>query len=178
MRASFGLTFALVISAAALSAQAEQPHPSSDDKAVRLELAERYLSITNLYTRSAETYEKQIKGFWTFCSGKSCAADLDRAISETMTDIEPEYRRRMVQVYADHLDQGQLRTAIRFAESPEGRAVIEAERGMTGDVAAVGLALWKDVNEGVSRRFCKVRQELCVAQPSAAASASTPRSHP
>jgi hypothetical protein len=126
----------------------------------------------------AEIYEKQIKQALTFCVDRPCQTDLNRAIIETMSDIEPEYSRRLARLYADHLSAGQLQAAILFAESPDGQAITEAKRGMTDDMADVGNAIWKNVSEQVSRRFCPRHKDICVDGSSASNSGANPTAKP
>jgi hypothetical protein len=138
-------------------------------------LAERYLSITNRYALALSTYEKQLKRTMSGCDGKPCQSDLHHAIEETLTDIGPKYRQRMIRIYADHLTEAQLRAAIRFAETPEGRSISAAENGMTDAVADAGNELSKDATIGITRRFCAVQQQICVRTTSAATPTSAQR---
>jgi hypothetical protein len=166
--------FALVAIVAALAAAPSlaQEKPDAVQLAAvgvtREALAERYLLITNRYALALGTYEKQLKRAMSGCDGKPCQSDLYRAIEETLADIGPRFRQRMIRIYADHLTEDQLRAAISFAETPVGRSISDAESGMTDAVADTGNELWKDANVGVSRRFCAVQQQICVRSASGA----------
>ncbi len=155
--AGFLLIVAVALSGAGVASA--QPAPSGDP-VERQRLAEQYISLTNRWELTAETYKKQLTAL-SVCNGKSCSSDFDRAISETLAEIGPEYRRRMAKLYADHLTEVQLRAAVEFASSPAGRSIAEVSQSMTAEAAEVGNAFWKDVSGGVSRRFCAVQNSIC-----------------
>ena len=79
----------------------------------------------------------------------------------------------MSQTYAEHLSEEQLRAAIKFAISPEGQAIAQAQRGMTDEMAALGQAMSQGAREGVSKRFCPTHPEICVVPPSKAGPGTT-----
>jgi len=167
--AAMATVFAAVPASAQTNPNAAQPAAVGE---TREALAERYLSITNRYALVQRTYENQLKRAMSGCDGKPCEADLHRAIEETLADIGPKFRQRMIRIYADHLSEDQLRAAIRFAETPEGRSISQAESRMTDAVAVVGNDLWKDAYVGISTRFCAVQQQICVRSSPTAAPAS------
>jgi len=174
VRVAFAL--AAIVAAMAPSVSSAQVNPNTSESSAvgetREALAERLLLATNRYALALSAYEKQLKRAMSGCDGKPCQADLYRAIEQAVADVGPSFRRRMIRVYADHLTEDQLRAAIGFAETPIGRSISEAENGMTDAVADMGNELWKDVNVGVSRRFCAAQQQICVPSKSAAAPAT------
>ena len=176
MRTAFALVVMFVASAPAASSAQEQPNAvrSATIGETREALVERYFSLTNRYSLALGAYEKQLKRAMSGCDGKPCQADLHRAIEETLAEIGPKFRQRMVRIYADHLTDDQLRAVIRFAETPDGRSISEAENGVTDAVADVGNELWMDANVGISRRFCAAQQEICVRSEPASSPIPSP----
>ena len=158
VRAVFALVVAIATSIATPSLAQEKSHlvrPAAV-AGTREELAERYFLITNRYALAFDSYKKQIRNLMTFCDQKPCKSDLDHSIEDTLSEVGPKLRERMIKIYADHLTKEQLLAAIEFAKTPIGRSIIEAENRMTDDLAMVGSETAKDVYFGVSKRFCAV----------------------
>lgn len=176
MKQALGILVCLVaiVTAAPSVAQTERANTR------RHELAKEYVIVTNRLALTMRTYEKQLRSASTFCDGKPCKADFESAISDTLNEVGPKYQAKIIEIYASHLTEAQLTAAIQFAESPVGRSITESESGMTSDVASAGNEMWKEVNEGVSRRFCAAQKELCHLPdaPSKSAPKESARSNP
>ncbi len=75
MKLLAGLVLAASMLAAAPSF-AQTTGASADQEAVRLTLAQRYVTASERYALVAATYETQLKTYWRLCSDEPCQRDL------------------------------------------------------------------------------------------------------
>jgi hypothetical protein len=150
------------------SASLSAPKDAKD----RVALAERYLMLTHREDYARSVYGKELKLSLNYCHNPRCQADLDKAITDGVTVAVRQYLKDVVDLYAKRLTARQLSAAIQFAESPDGKAILQTESLMTDEVAQIGHSVSLTARNEVFRRFCADQPKLCTAPKSAPAPAA------
>jgi Uncharacterized protein conserved in bacteria (DUF2059) len=162
-----GLVFAAVIATlTAPSLRASVP----DDAATRsfqarLELAQKYLVVTQREALVRDSYAKELRLGWAYCKDPACQAELDRDVSDVATRVAHRYVDEMARLLAQRLTAGQLKWAIRLYQSPDGQSLVRAQNGMADAYGQMGLSLASEARDDFSRRFCPSHPQLCTASP-------------
>jgi hypothetical protein len=140
---------------------------SGDAGAERLEskedLARKYLAATHRANAFQKTYSNQLRLGWTVCGDRACQDDLDRAIDEATMDISRQYEEHFSRLLAQKLTEAELRAALKFAESPEGKSIVQVQDEIVGDTALLAHTLSVEARDEVSRRFCPLHANRCTA---------------
>ena len=163
MRCLVGLIIFSLSMAAPHMALAESKSGGSQNIAAKEDLVRQYMAATHRSDRLRVTYEKQLKLAWAFCKNEACQAELDRTIDDAVTHAVTQYEQGVSELLAQRLTEEDLRAAIKFARSSEGQAIIEAENGMSGEIALLGHEMSLATQQEVSRQFCPKHTEICPA---------------
>ncbi|MGR4865842.1 hypothetical protein [Caulobacter sp. LARHSG274] len=127
------------------------------------DLAKRYLAATHRATVFQKTYSNQLRLGWNVCRDKACQDDLDRAIDEATMDASRMYEEHFSRLLAQKLTETELGAALKFAESPEGKSIVQVQDEMVGDTALLAHTLSTETRDEVSRRFCPLHAKHCTA---------------
>jgi len=164
LRRSFGW-IALIATLCATDGVAQSTPARKPDAglAVRLELADQYFALSHREELVRAIYEKQLEAAIAVCRNKPCQADLDRDIKIAAAESARRYMQGFRMLFSERLTERELRAAIAFANSPDGRAVTRAMDSMTGDIGQIGHTISADAYTSISRRFCPSHPTICVS---------------
>jgi len=144
-----------------------QAQASGEASAGRLDskedLAKSYLTVTHRTNLFQKTYSNQLRLGLNICIDKVCQDDLDRAINEAATDASRQYGEHFSRLLAQKLTENELRAALKFAESPEGKSIVQVQDEMVGDTALLAHTLSVAARDAISRRFCPLHANRCTA---------------
>lgn len=154
--------FSVLIAMAALAAPSAYGQDMADaGMNRRLVLSQQYEDLVHREKRLDDVYARQLRLAWDECTDDTCRSALNQAIAKAISETSPDQERAIVRLVASRLTEEQLRAAIAFAQSPQGRAIIAAEADMSADLSKIAHDFSSGTNASVRRSFCSAEPEAC-----------------
>ncbi len=138
-----------------------QPTPSPSTKVV---LAEQILDANHHKETFAKALERQYKLSWSFCKDKTCQSDLEEAIDQVIPEVVEKHFTEYAEILAAHLSEGELRAALAFSQSPEGKAFGNAQLAASDELGALDYRSALASYQEISKIFCAKRKDVCTTK--------------
>jgi hypothetical protein len=135
------------------------PAPSAE----AIGLARRIMKAEHREALVRSIYAKQLRVAMPICkSDARCQSDLDHAIASATNEMAREQSEDMAQLLARKLTPEDMRAALKFYNSPQGKRTVAALEDSTDQLAQMGHASAVQVQKSISKTFCPAHPEVCV----------------
>jgi len=160
MRALVRVLVALLGVAFGLTTSAQ----STADPSTKFVLTEQILDSNHHKEAFANALERQYKLSWSFCRDNACKADLEKAIDQVIPVIVEKHFNEYAEILATHLSESELRAALAFSQSPEGKAFGNAQLAASDELGALDHRSALASYQEISKIFCAKRKDVCTTK--------------
>jgi hypothetical protein len=137
--------FGLGLGVGHLQAGSAQTNPSQRGQV--LDLARRYLTVTERVRDFVESYPEMIRQSPNECHDAACTQALTAAFDRAAREVAPDYLEAVSQLWADTYTLQELQEAYAFADSASGRAMRERGRTTLPQYTAISVRLHQQIIE-------------------------------